>query len=294
MLSSLRRNIRAGLALGVLLLGALASATIGGGSAPERRAGQTLPALASPRLEFTLGRDRLVVNGTSASAAHERRVREMAAEWLPGRHVELRFIPGVITPGYWADISAGLLEILPSAESATVALDEKSVSFAGVSSAADSLRSKLRSLAASLPPGVMLDARVTPVDPETRLDAACRQMFTAVSDTPVAFGPASAELRALSYGALDRIAEFAWDCPGLGIRITGHTDALGDPAWNQRLSELRAAAVAEYLAARGVAAERLETRGDGAAQPLADNATAYGRALNRRIEFTLSGQTWEN
>jgi outer membrane protein OmpA-like peptidoglycan-associated protein len=287
MLSRLRRHVRAGVTLGILLLGALASAKIDGGSALDWRAGRALPALAPPRLDFELGRDRLRIAGTTVSPAHERWLQGMAAEWLPDRRIELHFIPGVITPAYWTDIGSGLLALLPLAESATIVLTADRVSIAGVSSAAGQLRSEIDNLSASLPAGTALEARITSVDPDTSLDAACRRMFAAVAHAPVEFAPASAELRRLSFGVLDRIAQLTWECPGLGITITGHTDALGDPVWNQRLSESRAAAVADYLAARGVAADRLEARGRGAHQPLADNGTAYGRALNRRIEFAL-------
>lgn len=287
MLSRLRRNVRAGVMLGILLLGALASATIDDGSTTGWHIGHMLPALEAPRLEFEFGRDRLVVSGTSVSPTHERRIHDMLAKRFPGRRLELRFIPGVITPGYWADASAGLLDLLPLMESATVVLSTQRVSVGGVSGAADLLQSELHGLVARLPAGVALDVRITALETATNLDAACRRMFTAVANSPVEFAPASAELRRLSYGTLDRIADFAWECPGLGIRITGHTDAIGDPAWNRLLSESRAAAVADYLATRGVAAERLEVQGKGAEQPLADNATAYGRALNRRIEFSL-------
>jgi outer membrane protein OmpA-like peptidoglycan-associated protein len=69
-----------------------------------------------------------------------------------------------------------------------------------------------------------------------------------------------------------------------GWRIEGHTDATGGAAYNQALSEARARAVVEWLAARGVDRARLSAVGQGLAQPVADNATIAGRALNRRVE----------
>lgn len=75
--------------------------------------------------------------------------------------------------------------------------------------------------------------------------------------------------------------------PDLKIRIVGHTDSVGSAALNQELSLERAEAVATYLALQGVATQRLQTDGRGQTEPVADNATAEGRARNRRIEIHL-------
>ena len=83
------------------------------------------------------------------------------------------------------------------------------------------------------------------------------------------------------------MTEFARDCPGVTIAITGHTDSSGDDSWNRVLSRARAQAVADYIASNGIEADRLIVAGAGAAEPIADNSTAYGRQLNRRIEFEL-------
>lgn len=63
----------------------------------------------------------------------------------------------------------------------------------------------------------------------------------------------------------------------------GHTDSTGSDAFNQGLSERRAAAVVEYLSARGVGETRMSTVGFGESRPIADNATREGRAQNRRV-----------
>jgi OOP family OmpA-OmpF porin len=71
----------------------------------------------------------------------------------------------------------------------------------------------------------------------------------------------------------------------LKLEVQGHTDNVGDAAYNQTLSEARAATVVKWLEARGVAANRLSSRGYGKAQPVADNGTDIGRAKNRRVEI---------
>ncbi|MGE0745554.1 MAG: OmpA family protein [Rhodospirillales bacterium] len=75
----------------------------------------------------------------------------------------------------------------------------------------------------------------------------------------------------------------------LKVDVEGHTDSAGDDAYNLALSARRAAAVVDWLAAHGVAAARLKPVGKGEAEPVADNATADGRALNRRVEVRRRG-----
>lgn len=71
----------------------------------------------------------------------------------------------------------------------------------------------------------------------------------------------------------------------LEVEVAGHTDSKGAEAYNQRLSEQRAAAVRDYLVANGIDAARLTVKGYGESQPIADNANEQGRAENRRVEM---------
>jgi OOP family OmpA-OmpF porin len=72
------------------------------------------------------------------------------------------------------------------------------------------------------------------------------------------------------------------------VAIEGHTDSTGPDNYNQGLSERRAQAVHDYLVDHGVSAGRLSTVGYGESQPVADNSTREGRALNRRVELRVS------
>lgn len=95
------------------------------------------------------------------------------------------------------------------------------------------------------------------------------------------------DLRAESKIELDGLVDFLLDNPSVSILIGGHTDNLGQAAYNQALSENRAKSVYAYLVNGGVGATRLKFKGFGMNQPIADNDTEEGRAKNRRTEITI-------
>jgi outer membrane protein OmpA-like peptidoglycan-associated protein/tetratricopeptide (TPR) repeat protein len=95
------------------------------------------------------------------------------------------------------------------------------------------------------------------------------------------------ELKPESSTELDNIVELLKENPSLRIQINGHTDNVGKPADNLKLSNNRANAVIQYLIAKGIDAKRLSSKGWGETQPLADNATEEGRAQNRRTEMKV-------
>ncbi|KUO60772.1 hypothetical protein APF79_04630 [bacterium BRH_c32] len=94
-----------------------------------------------------------------------------------------------------------------------------------------------------------------------------------------------ATLRPEAYPILLHATTVMLNNPDLKVEIQGHTDSIGSESYNQKLSEKRANAVKNYLLARGIAANRLSIKGFGETSPMADNNTADGRAMNRRIEF---------
>jgi OOP family OmpA-OmpF porin len=73
------------------------------------------------------------------------------------------------------------------------------------------------------------------------------------------------------------------------IIAVGHTDSVGAPSYNQKLSVRRAEAVKGYLVSKGIEANRVYTEGKGEKQPIADNKSAAGRAKNRRVEIEVVG-----
>jgi len=73
------------------------------------------------------------------------------------------------------------------------------------------------------------------------------------------------------------------------VIATGHTDNVGTDAYNQKLSERRAAAVKEYLVSKGIPASKITTLGKGESQPVATNKTKEGRQKNRRVDIEFKG-----
>jgi len=88
---------------------------------------------------------------------------------------------------------------------------------------------------------------------------------------------------------LDQVAQQAQGLNLETIIAVGHTDSIGSDAYNQKLSERRAASVKTYLTSKGVPADRVYTEGKGETQPVASNATREGRAQNRRVEVEIVG-----
>ncbi|MCS6915327.1 MAG: OmpA family protein [Myxococcota bacterium] len=92
----------------------------------------------------------------------------------------------------------------------------------------------------------------------------------------------------VSFPILDEVARTMKEHPEIArVRIEGHTDNIGTPAYNFALSQRRAQAVRQYLLRRGVPESRLVAVGFGAQQPVADNDSEEGRAQNRRVTFII-------
>lgn len=99
------------------------------------------------------------------------------------------------------------------------------------------------------------------------------------------FDTGKATIQPDSEETLNQIVKLLQDNPDLKLNVQGHTDNVGAKAANQALSEKRAQAVVAWLAAHGVAGNRLSAKGFGDSQPVADNTSDEGRAKNRRVEL---------
>ena len=96
------------------------------------------------------------------------------------------------------------------------------------------------------------------------------------------------DIKPALHAVLDRFATTLNQNPVTTVRIVGHTDNAGSDAINNPLSVNRAAATRDYLVSRGVASNRIAIDGRGSHEPIADNATAAGKAKNRRVEIFVA------
>jgi outer membrane protein OmpA-like peptidoglycan-associated protein len=97
-----------------------------------------------------------------------------------------------------------------------------------------------------------------------------------------------ASIRADAKPILDEAIATLKETVEVNVEVEGHTDSVGSEAYNQKLSERRARAVADYLSAGGINRSRINTVGFGESRPVTSNDTAAGRAENRRVELRVS------
>jgi OOP family OmpA-OmpF porin len=95
------------------------------------------------------------------------------------------------------------------------------------------------------------------------------------------------EVKPTSFEALNRIVNILSENPSYKVLIEAHADNVGSDAYNSRLSIQRGDAVKNYLVANGIGETRITVRALGESRPASSNATTEGRALNRRVEFTV-------
>ena len=112
--------------------------------------------------------------------------------------------------------------------------------------------------------------------------------ITTLLNTPINFQTDGFSLTPASQQQLTQIADKLKACPDPKITVVGHTDSSGNDAINVPLSGSRAKAVGDYLVSQGVVADRVTSKGVGAAEPVAPNDTPAGKAQNRRVDITVS------
>jgi outer membrane protein OmpA-like peptidoglycan-associated protein len=110
-----------------------------------------------------------------------------------------------------------------------------------------------------------------------------------VNMSDVLFDTGKYTLKTNTQISLAKVAGILQSYPGLKLQVEGYTDSVGSDEFNQKLSENRADAVRDFLVDQGVAQTNIGATGYGKNNPVADNATAQGRAQNRRVQLVVSG-----
>jgi len=187
------------------------------------------------------------------------------------------FVDGVITVRGQATTAEAQAGIYASAK--TLARSYQGIADITVSSAPVALPEVPEESAAALTPATPSAQGLSP--------EACQKLLDqAMADNTISFASGSAKLRAASNAVLDRMAQTAVDC-GTRFMITGHIDGTSKELGTDDLDRGRAEAAAAYLAAKGVARDKMVIEGVGSSQAAADNSTVAGQARNRRVEITV-------
>jgi outer membrane protein OmpA-like peptidoglycan-associated protein len=111
-----------------------------------------------------------------------------------------------------------------------------------------------------------------------------------VNMSDVLFDTARYTLKPGAREKLAKVSGIILGHPGLKIEVEGHTDSVGGDEYNMKLSENRANAVREFLVSQGLRPDGITAQGFGKTKPVADNGTAAGRQMNRRVELVVSGE----
>lgn len=243
---------------------------------------------AAPAPEFTyrLADGTFTLEGQVADEATRRRIRDAARARLDPPRIssldnQLR-VTNVRGDAEYTTVALRAVNALAQCDRGTVGfVDEQlSISCELPEEVASTVRTAME---APLPIGTLGDVSLLANEAvaacETRLD-------DILNITKIEFAPSSSVISPASEPILDFVAAAARECPGR-LRIEGHTDNTGAPELNDRLSRERAEAVRRALIARGVESARLVSEGFGPRVPVATNATAEGRARNRRIEIRV-------
>ncbi len=108
-----------------------------------------------------------------------------------------------------------------------------------------------------------------------------------IMPSDITFAVNQSDIKPGFYQTLNAVAEVFDEFDRTTITVAGHADSTGPEEYNMKLSQQRALSVSNYLAAQGVAPQRLSSIGFGEGRPIADNATDAGRTANRRVEITI-------
>jgi OOP family OmpA-OmpF porin len=192
-------------------------------------------------------------------------------------------------PSGFATAVVPALGALSRLSTGTLVVSDREVKLSG-DALYDSAAAQIRAgLGRDFPRGWQVKADISVKPAAAPVDATvCQQLFSdLLAKGKIRFESGRASIDPDSAGLLDRLIETGLRCPTANIEVAGHTDADGEDAFNQALSEKRAQAVVDYLVKAGLAAGRFTATGYGSSRPIATNDTDEGKAQNRRIDFVV-------
>ena len=253
-------------------------------------ADKLVPPVPSPyRFSLSTAAGRAILEGFLPDATTKARVLDaIRARFAAGVTDRVAVVPGA--PAGFADAIVAILPGLARLADGGFDLSGNTVTIRGGVLTEAIGRQILDRAKALLPAGFALGATTPSVlPPPVQVDAAtCQSLLGKVqTGEKILFETGKAALDQRSVAVLDALVGGSLACLSAHITVEGHTDADGDDAANQTLSEARAAAVVAYLAAAGIDPKRITAVGYGSTRPVASNDTAEGKQMNRRIDFRV-------
>ncbi len=230
--------------------------------------------------------DKLVVTGIMPNTESVERIRSELLKYYKLEEIEEQLeISDDVSNPEWLNEITGLIPGLRTLENAHVSIKDGLLILKGSATNKETLEEQNQASAAAAKflqiKNEIIILSKTPEN-EARL---LREDLNKVSLEDILYESNSADFTDKSLPVIEELAIIIKKYPDLPIIIAGHTDATGDEQWNQRLSQLRADAVKDYLVGQGIAGDRLSSIGYGESRPITSNSSKQGRALNRRIEI---------
>jgi len=226
--------------------------------------------------------------GIASSGAHETLLRQVLHNQFADKKAEIDLTVRPALPPAWSLTTETTLRALAMTRSARADISVTRITIKGITADKAKWDVAAARIGGTLLPNMTFEQKVAQVRSPGSMQRQCIELFrTALRGRKLEFPPASAQLGSSAAPLLDELVQIAADCPTATIEITGHTDSTGDEPANRSLSQARADAVAAYMIARGINADRLSVSGAGSSEPLvAENSTA-ARQINRRIDIEL-------
>ena len=237
------------------------------------------------RLEFRWQYEVLRLVGHIATVNHKKNLLSVAASSFPGNSTEIDFILFNAAPSHWEELSMKVLYLLAESSFSEAVLSNNEIIIRGVTTKEVMWKKKLNALQKVLPEGISINANMFYISPTINTKKTCIMAIKAFAVGAINFEESSTKFLDSAHSQLNRIIALANVCKMMTISITGHTDSSGSNKWNQELSLKRATTVSDYIAQGGIKRERLFIYSAGSSYPIANNATSYGRSLNRRIDI---------
>lgn len=241
----------------------------------------TIAVLPPPTFSASGGGGAVILEGILPSQESVDRIGDAAKRLHPNSVVLNIMRTGDVAGPMWLESIEGLLDIAARLDPWTITIAEGTVSITGMGQDRDVVDA-IDVLIAGVVGENLRVVTAVEVDPQA----------VAVELTKLLGGSATFEsngtvLSAEGSALLDMAIEVLRANPSVVLVVEGHTDNGGDATVNLELSQRRAEAVVAYLVDGGIDSDRLSAVGYGERQPIADNSTEAGRALNRRIEFVI-------